>query len=176
MSQQYALLLCHDGSRHCRSEVVNDNNDVCRMLLKITLEGRHNLTRKLVEVNAVDTQAYIWATDLKIVEERRLECGVVVATCVNQTAAYLLAFSLSLVNGTNDWGYLNEVGTCANKYTNVHILLFAFNLYFSVSLNNSFIPPRLPSMFVASNGRNTVFVLSPCASSSIILMYFCASR
>ena len=69
------------------------------MLLKIAFEGRHNLTRKLVEVNAVDPQAYVGATDLKIVEERRLECGVVVATCVNQTAAYLLAFSLNLVNG-----------------------------------------------------------------------------
>ena len=132
------------------------------MLLKIALEGRHNLTRKLVEVNAVDPKAYVGATDLKVVEERRLECRVVLATCINQTAAYLLAFSLSLVNGTNDWGNLNEVGTCANKYTNVHILfLFSFNLYFSVSLNNSFIPPRLPSMFVASNGRKTVFVLSP---------------
>ena len=96
------------------------------MLLKIALEGRHNLTRKLVEVNAVDTKAYVGATDLKVVEERRLECRVVLTTCVNQTATYLFAFSLSLVNGTNDWGYLNEVGTCANKYTNVHILFLFF--------------------------------------------------
>ena len=126
MSQQNALLLCDDSRSHCRSEVINNDNDICRMLLKIALEGRHNLTRKLIEVNAVDTKAYVGATDLKVVEERRLECGVVLTTCVNQTATYLLAFSLSLVNGTNDWGNLNEVGTCANKYTNVHILLLFF--------------------------------------------------
>jgi hypothetical protein len=126
MSQQNALLLCDDSRSHCRSEVVNNDNDICRMLLKIALVGRHNLTRKLVEVNAVDTKTYVGATDLKVVEERRLECRVVLATCVNQTATYLFAFSLSLVNGTNDWGNLNEVGTCANKYTNVHILLLFF--------------------------------------------------
>ena len=28
---------------------------------------------------------------------------------------------------------------------------------YSFSLNSSFIPPRLPNMFVASKGRNTVF-------------------
>jgi hypothetical protein len=84
----------------------------------------------------------------------------------------------SFDNSANDWGYLYEVGTCANKDTNVHVhLCFLKFFYLSpVSLNNSFIPPRLPNMFVASNGRNTVFVLSPWASSSIILMYFWASR
>ena len=56
MSQQNALLLCDDSRSHCRSEVINNDNDICRMLLKIALEGRHNLTRKLIEVNAVDTQ------------------------------------------------------------------------------------------------------------------------
>ena len=57
MGQAQAALLCNNGHRHCRGQIINDNDNVCRTFLEIAFKFRHHTPGQLVEADALNTEA-----------------------------------------------------------------------------------------------------------------------
>ena len=77
------------------------------MMLQQIIEGCHHTTGDVVQTDAVDTQIDFRSGHLKVIEEGRLQRGVILASCIDQHIGCFVAF----LNGTDEWCYLYEVGT-----------------------------------------------------------------
>ena len=120
MRERQSLLLCHDGSRHGRSKVVHHNHGIGLVLAQILLETRHHLTRQLVQILAVNAEIHLRPRHLQVLEKRRFQCRVVLASCIDKMMTYVLATVTSTVYGPYDRSQFYEIGPCARYNTYFH--------------------------------------------------------
>ena len=139
MGQQQPLLLGDDGCRHGAGEVVDNYHRIGGMVLQIGLKGSHHLTGELVEVIAFHPQTHVGTRNLEVVEERILERSIIGTAGKHQLAVYVGTLLTLSSHHTQHWCHLDEIRPGTYENTDVH-----------PSLNNSLIPPMLPSIFVAS--------------------------
>ena len=115
-----ALLLCDDGCRHGRGEVVDDYHYVGLMLLQIALKRRHHLPGEFIQVLAHHIEEYLWRCNLKIVEERRLQRWVILTACIHQGIVNVATMCLGIIDGPYNGSHLDEIRACARYDTDIH--------------------------------------------------------
>ena len=112
------------------------------MLVEKPVELRHHLTGDLVETGADDTQVILRTVDLKIIEERSLERGVVGTAGIDEQTVGLRA----LTDGPHQRRHLDEVRPCTGENTDIlchnslifvqrYVFFFNYLVYFKKKCN-----------------------------------------
>ena len=115
MSQPQTVFLGDNSGGHRRGEVV-DNDDSMRLMgLKIVFELAHDTSCELVEILAIDTEEDIRTGHLEVAEECGLKRRVVFPARIYQ----FITTAFGLLDGANQRGNFDEVGAGAGEDANV---------------------------------------------------------
>ena len=107
MRQFQTPLLRDDSSSHRRSQVIHDNHHIHRVSIEEPIELPHHPTRNLIQALGVNAQIEIRPLHLEIVEERRLQCRIILTPCINQMTIQLPG----LMDSSQKWRHLHEIRT-----------------------------------------------------------------
>ena len=113
MSQFQATLLRDNGSRHRRCQVIHHDHHIHRMRIEELVKLPHHPTRYLVQALGVNTQIEVRPLHLKVVEERRLQSGIILTACI-----YQMTIQLSrLMDSSQKGRHLDEIRTGTSHNT-----------------------------------------------------------
>ena len=115
MRQSQAALLGDNRRRHRRSQIVDHDDHVDRMLIEETVELGHHLTGNLVQFDTVDTQIELRRSYLKVVEERRLQRGIALTSGIHEEATGLVA----PIQRPHQGRHLDEIGPGTSQDTDI---------------------------------------------------------
>ena len=119
MCQKNALLLGNDTCCHGRSQIVNDNDCISRILLKIKFKLRHHTTCEFIKVFTVNSKKLVGTFNSKFIEERLFKSRIIFRTSIHQSICRFISV-FTTVNSSYNWRNLDKIWSCATENTNIH--------------------------------------------------------
>ena len=119
MSKTHTTLLRDYGHGHSRSEIIDNNDNICRIGHKVRFKPCHDHSCQFIQTATFHPKKHIRAGYLQINEQRRLKCRVIFRPSINELEINVTAIGLCPVYCPYYRSNLYEIRARTSHNTNI---------------------------------------------------------